>query len=308
MAYLTELREIGRLRTAYIRERDELLMKRTQSISDKLRLIIIRNVIDALDTEAGNIKNNRYNISKSLQVNSQWKSFVKNDFAKLIKDHISGLGKLGTFNRKYFEVENTGRINLSEIQAKAEADLNFRLGVTERGSIIEGGYLDRLIQDPTIRNQIINTIQRGITGEVGRTELIESVSNQISGTEQVDGNLTKYVRQYVHDTYSTYDNQMADTFAVKLGLDYAVYAGTEIKTTRPFCEVRINKVFTREEISKFGTSADKYGGYSDKKQGKFQGKTDPYDPFRDLGGYNCRHSWNWISLNLAKRLRPDLAQ
>jgi hypothetical protein len=67
-------------------------------------------------------------------------------------------------------------------------------------------------------------------------------------------------------------------------------------------------VFTSDEIKLFGTSKDKYGGYEDKKTGYFQGKskTDVYDPFTQCGGYNCRHTLNYISFALAKRMRPDL--
>ena len=33
-----------------------------------------------------------------------------------------------------------------------------------------------------------------------------------------------------------------------------------------------------------------------------------YNPFTDLGGYGCRHQLRWISLALAKRMRPEIMQ
>src|SRR5690625_7002692 len=102
------------------------------------------------------------------------------------------------------------------------------------------------------------------------------------------------------------DRETNNHMSTDLGLDYANYQGGDIQTTRPFCEERNNIFFTREEISRFGTSADQFGGYTNKSQGHFQGKTSIYDPFEDLGGYNCRHFYSWISKDLAVRMRPDL--
>ena len=59
---------------------------------------------------------------------------------------------------------------------------------------------------------------------------------------------------------------------------------------------------------KFGTSADEFGGYTDKSKGEFEGKSDPYDPINDLGGIGCRHFWSWISDELAFHLRPELEE
>ena len=68
---------------------------------------------------------------------------------------------------------------------------------------------------------------------------------------------------------------------------------------------RHGKLFSREEIEKFGTPQDQYGGYTNKSEGEFQGKTDPYNPFIDMGGYNCRHQYRWISEDLAKNIEPE---
>lgn len=102
------------------------------------------------------------------------------------------------------------------------------------------------------------------------------------------------------------DREINTEIRQALKLNYAFYQGGTISTTRPFCKVRNNKVFSREEISKFSTSRDKYGGYENKSSGELQGKTKPHNPFLDLGGYNCRHSYDWISDELAAIFRPEL--
>ncbi|HEY3387541.1 MAG TPA: hypothetical protein VGK46_13585, partial [Saprospiraceae bacterium] len=108
------------------------------------------------------------------------------------------------------------------------------------------------------------------------------------------------------DPYVKVDRFIGKKYATALELTYAIYQGGTIGTSREFCIERNNKVFSRDEIAAFGTPQDEFGGYTDKAAGEFQGKTDPYEPFEDLGGYNCRHFLSFVSDELAFTLRPDL--
>ena len=78
-----------------------------------------------------------------------------------------------------------------------------------------------------------------------------------------------------------------------LNLNYAIYAGGKIKTTREFCLSRSGKVYNRETIE---------GWNSQEWQGKIEGG----DVLIDAGGYNCRHDYDWISYELAKRINKDI--
>jgi len=78
-----------------------------------------------------------------------------------------------------------------------------------------------------------------------------------------------------------------------------------IRDSRDFCVHRNNKVFSLEEIEKFATPEDKFGGYSD-DNGNFHGKPENYSPIEHLGGDGCRHRLDFISVQLAYRLRPEL--
>jgi len=71
--------------------------------------------------------------------------------------------------------------------------------------------------------------------------------------------------------------------ADELGLDLFVYFGPDDDVTRPFCETRVNQVFTREEIDSW-----------DNEQG--------LDVWIYGGGYNCRHQILPISLEDAQKL------
>lgn len=74
---------------------------------------------------------------------------------------------------------------------------------------------------------------------------------------------------------------------------YAIYQGGLIQDSRQFCKERNNKVFTKAEIESW-------------KELEWEGKPENYDPFINVGGTGCRHTLDWISIELAVILRPDL--
>ena len=69
--------------------------------------------------------------------------------------------------------------------------------------------------------------------------------------------------------------------ADEVGIELFLYAGPDDSLTRPFCDERVNRVFTREEIEAW-----------DNEQGL------PADIY--LGGYNCRHELVPVDLETAK--------
>jgi hypothetical protein len=122
----------------------------------------------------------------------------------------------------------------------------------------------------------------------------------------VDGGLQKHFKTFAYDTYAQFDRATGSLYAVKLGLNAGIYSGTQVDSSRPFCAggkdsqsgivftSKIGRVFTREEIDSWAKL-------------DFQGKPDNYVPAEDCGGHNCQHKIDWISDNLAVKLRPELA-
>ena len=86
---------------------------------------------------------------------------------------------------------------------------------------------------------------------------------------------------------------MSNEYANQLQLNYFIYQGGEIKTTRAFCEERNGNVYTREEGASWNSL-------------QWEGQKEGNNIFIDGGGYNCRHYLDWISYELAKQLRPNI--
>lgn len=110
-----------------------------------------------------------------------------------------------------------------------------------------------------------------------------------------NGIAQRYFSRWTNDIYSQYQRVGANNLRKKLGLKYAIYQGGEISNTRSFCRKLNGTVVTDEEIQEWDNKT-------------WAGKNEVgYNPITDLGGYNCRHRLDWISEELAKKLRPDLA-
>jgi hypothetical protein len=99
----------------------------------------------------------------------------------------------------------------------------------------------------------------------------------IGGTDKAGRPMTIHAQTISTTGYQEVDRTMLLRQSEDIeGVKYK-YAGSSVKDTRKWCKDHAGKVFTREEISKWGDRT---------WQGKKQG-----DPFITMGGWNCRHRW-----------------
>ena len=102
-----------------------------------------------------------------------------------------------------------------------------------------------------------------------------------------------YFYSNTHDLYNQYQMICRNESRKKLGLRFAIYQGGLRDDSRQFCIERNGKCYSESEIQQW-------------EKLDFQGKSKNYNPLYDSGGINCVHRLDWISDELAKRLRPDL--
>lgn len=145
----------------------------------------------------------------------------------------------------------------------------------------------------SIRKKVLSLAQNGVTFQDFRGDLRDFVT----GTEQKLGVAENFnfVKQRIQDGFAEFDRSLQNKFASRLDLNYAIYQGGEIKTTRGFCDTRNGKVYTREEILSWQNE-------------NWRGKKDNHNILIDCGGYNCRHYYDWISYELAKQQRKNISK
>lgn len=137
---------------------------------------------------------------------------------------------------------------------------------------------------------IRNTLLEGIATGSGYTDLLNNLQAIITGTDTTEGNLLRYSRQIVSDSLAVTDREFTNIIADDLGLEWYLYAGGEMDTTRCFCDVRNGLYWHQKEIQAWGRFEDlgqcaTGNGWAGMMKG-----TNESTIFAFVGGYNCQHS------------------
>lgn len=200
-----------------------------------------------------------------------------------------------------------GVAGYNKLRAPLESYLTTRLGVTAAGQPVPGGYLASLLGDTSAQQALLRYAYSAQASGVGLTAYREGLKQVALGSGTGKGLMQQlYAQSY--DDVNRADRVLQGMAAERLQLGAYLYQGGLIASSRPFCVVRNGKCFTKAEVLAFGTSKDAYGGYTNKSEGLFAGKSEPYAPFQDLGGHQCRHGLSAIPNAIALQMRPDLKE
>ena len=252
---------------------------------------VVTDWVNKLDTDdTGKIKNTLNNKRLLATIDTVFSSYVKNDGVKIAKEIVDGVRKVVNFNGAYFKQMTTG-IEVNKITPLVNKFIQSWLGLNGNGWLEGNGYLAKLINDPKVLQGLKDMAVRAITGQQGHDAFRSQLKDFIVGNRDKTGILERYYRNFVYDTYSQVDRATSKVYAQKLGLAHALYEGGLIKTSRKFCKEHNGNVYTTDEIAMFDPKV---------------AIPDNYDPFTDMGGYGCRHHWNWLPETVANVLRPDL--
>lgn len=198
---------------------------------------------------------------------------------------------------------------LRQLRAPLEGWLRRQFGITDVGGFQPAGYLASYLSDPTPLRTVQQFTYRALASVTGISEYRQGLRTLIEGAPDAKASgLYQRAYQNTQDVYNQSDRVLQGLAADRLQLTAFLYQGGLIESSRPFCRLRNNRVFLREEIERFGTPLDSYGGYTSKAAGEFAGKSSPYEPLVDCGGYNCRHQLHALANSAAMTLRPELKE
>lgn len=291
MVNLKQVLKLINERTKLIDSIIEAMEKEVGAAQADLLRGVVEGLVDKLDhDEDGRIKNTLANKRKIALVDTVYQKYLSESGIKIVESIVTNVDKVMNFNGRYFSMF-TGKAELGKILGETKTIIGDWLGITNRGGLVENGYLKTLLTDPTIRNTVRDSVFKSVISQKGFFETKAELGNYIAGNKEQTGSLQKYYRNFVYDTFNQVDRAQSKIFSDRLKLKYAIYEGGIIKTSRKWCIDRNGKVFTTEEIQKFDPPVAKQPNY---------------DPFTDLGGYSCRHHLNYIPEILAFALRPEL--
>jgi len=244
----------------------------------------IRLLIKELDLNGKNIKNSVQNIRLLVKMRNKIESIVLNDkYKEQVKQFADTFNNISTLQNLYFSSLEK-RFVPSKILAAIKEDA---ISATVR-SLTEGGINANLTSG--IEDILRTYIRNG--GEY--VELVDRMKTFISGNNNVPGYLTRYARQVTIDSIQQYNAAYNHAISAELGYEWYMYIGSNITTTREFCQkMTKKKYFHKSELPEI------LKGRIDGQQVRINPKTDLwYGAYEDTseknfndrrGGYQCRH-------------------
>ena len=229
------------------------------------------------------------NVKRSSLIFRAHQRFVRNELVAIgtyIGNRVSEFFKL---NNLYFRNFKGNSLEFERADAKARRQILAGLGYNNTtGKLIRDGYLAKLISDDQVARDIFKRIDAAIKAKTP----LEQFRRRLRGDFLSEDGLGMIESQFFRTTFDIFqqnDREIGQIYADELKLNFAIYSGTIKNNTRDFCRSRVNKVYDRETIDSWNNL-------------QWTGKIDGADVKTALGGYNCRHSLDWISDEVAERL------
>jgi hypothetical protein len=256
--------------------------KELMALSTDLQSQYLESVMRAVNSAINTKGNSITTILNSKLFLTAWKRIVGRGVNDFMKEELMKIEEQTT---QYYSQYDSELLPFSKIKQIVVNDLKLNI------SNFATNFNDSEVVANRTRTFALGLIQRDLSSADVRKEMESFVLGNGEKLGVVD-NYNMYETR-VQDVFAEYDRRLSNAYATQLNLNYFIYQGGEIKTTRDFCEERNGNVYTREEGLAFN-SLD----WDGKKAGNFF--------FTDCGGYNCRHFCDWISYELAKQLRPGI--
>ena len=268
-------------------------VKRLESVPDKFVTSVERSQkevlkklisdLSKLDRVGDKIDITNANILKIEEIGNELKKILfDGDYVAAVKDFASEIIDQGKLTQQFFKKAFPDDFTNDEIFKNI-------LKVSQEQAISlfsEEAVSQELIQP--LKSTLLNAITTG--ADVGTTT--ESLMTLIDGDKNIDGLLTRYAKTYAKDAFSTTDRQYTTIIGNELDVQWYVYRGGELGTTRPFCKHLNGQYMSKQEVVDLGNGIDLDGSKltADELKGRAAG-TNGSTIFTFAGGYNCEHSF-----------------
>lgn len=248
-----------------------------QALDKKLYDSVLEHIVDNLSIKDGIIKNTTANIGIIDSISSVFESKIKPYLIRIRDFILNAIERLIIWSYEDMTQYDTRAISIGEEVVKLMTDKAIR-------TVAQNVTLDRAFAE--IKQSVIGLMSRpdGIALKDIRKLLEHKIIEK--GITQ-----TQFLT-WTNNIYMQYQRAGSNEVRKKLKLTNAIYQGGLMKDSRNFCIERNGKVFSEVEIQSW-VDVD------------FPEKWDPYNPFIDCGCYNCRHRLDWISDELAEKLKEQ---
>lgn len=270
---------------------DEVEAKISNS-SEELSRTMLEKFLEKLTIEQGRIKSQINQQLVSL-FNKAYQDYLLNKKLELIKSIAENISTILGQNHDYYR-QTVPRFDINK--SDMERIVNRRLGINADGTFSRNGYMGGLLDDAPVRAEIQKYVFREIFKGSSLESLKKGLREFIVGEPDKFGVFQRYYRTFSYDVYAQLSSFTSGQYAQKLGLTFFIYNGGLIKTSREFCIKRNAEVYSTQEAEKWKDDPDLTA--IDNRES--------YNWLIDRGGFNCRHTIDFIAQEVAVVLRPDL--
>ncbi len=249
----------------------------------------LQPLIKELKIKDGKILNNLENLKKIGEIkNKLEKIMVNSDYKKSVEKFIGSFDDISKLNQSYFSQFN------DKFKPKKTLPLIKMLSVEATINDLVGQGLSANVTD-----KIAQILQQNIITGGSYASMQEQLRNHILTNETGEGSLERYTKQITTDAINQYNAQYHDAIAQDLNFNWGRYVGSNLTTTREFCELLTEKQWVNKkdlpEIIKGHIDGHdcKLSKSTGLPLGMIPGTTAENFKIR-RGGYNCGHQFFWV--------------
>lgn len=273
-------------RERIIAEAEAEALKRLQSIeADSWGYVA--DLISGLDTVEGKIVFKAANVRRVQNGIERFKFWIQLkllDFGSWIANRFLSLFGL---NVSYFKTIKKE----SSVYDQARKLIMLRWGWdVEKNTIIPGGFLANAFNVQGVAETVGQRMMAGLAGGMDLKSFVKTFKSFFLTNRTGTGVVVKQFERAAFDSFQTFDRTVQNHIGGELGLGYALFAGTEIKTSRTWCKKRKGRIFSRKMIESWNNDT-------------WEGKIPGTDVKETLGGYGCRDHLSWMSDEMVELLK-----
>lgn len=299
--------DIFRKKVADLERRQDKMLNYVSTVMERQLLKLITDALNkSLKTdEEGNVLSTEENLRILEKIDQVFSRFDKVYGGSMLSRIVDDFNTISAYNYDYFDLlKSMPADRYKKYASEVDSWLKTSIGLNKKGVPVSGGYLDNLVNDKTLRDEIKTLTYNAVSSQMPLSEFTEGIYTKLTTTPDADGWLTRYYRAYAYDKYQEYDRANNKVFANKLGLTDFIYAGGLIDDSREFCKERNNKVFTLEEAQKWKDDPDLPKSKAERESGTLEG----YVPELNMGRWRCRHVARFVSKEMASEFRKSQGQ
>lgn len=262
------------------------LMAAVNALQGEAAATVLDWAATTLETEGGKIKYTARNLGRVQQLAGLMAKFQKRFQNTVLGRILQWADRVLQTVDRYFGKQKEVPETLKD-RARKAALLRWGYDV-KVGKLVTGGYLETVFAGTNIGQRVAALVNRAIASNMSLAQFQKTFRAIFTGA---GGVLNRYFNTNTFDLFQRIDRTAAYIMAQKLGLKWAVYSGTLIETSRPFCIARANNIYSETQIASWANL-------------NFKGKPKVgYDPFVDCGGFNCRHHLAWVTDEIAEHIK-----